>query len=275
MDYETIIYIKERDTGIATITMNRPAPLNAYTQVTVEEMLAAIDDVRKDDAIQVLVLTGTGRGFSVGADIIIDREIPTSPHRPLAGHAIGGIMGLREGIHLLAWSLWRLDKVTIAAINGMTACGGLTLALVCDLRIASDKAIFTEASLVNGFLPDEGELYLLPRALGQEKAMEMILLGERLSAPEAQRVGLVGRVVPHAELEKATRELALRICQGPPTVARIMKRSLLKQLDMDFWSAMEDTQLAQGVSSNTDDMREAGNAFREKRRPIFKRPGKE
>lgn len=268
MDYESIIYTKERETGLATITMNRPDPLNAYTQEMVEEMLAAIDDVRKDDAIQVLVLTGTGRGFCIGADLRI-------PVRPFAGKAISGIIELREGIHLLAWNLWRLDKVTIAAINGMTACGGLTLALVCDLRIASDQAAFTEASLVNGFLPDEGELYILPRALGQEKAMEMILLGERLSAPEALRVGLVGRVVPHAELGKATRELALRICQGPPIVQRITKRSLLKQLNMDFWAAMEDTQLAQGVSSNTNDMREAGKAFREQRRPAFKRAGKE
>lgn len=267
MAYENIIYTKERDIGLATITMNRPGPLNAYTQEMVEEMLAAIDDVRKDDAIQVLVLTGTGRGFCIGADIRI-------PVRPFAGKAIGGIIELREGIHLLAWNLWRLDKVTIAAINGTTACGGLTLALVCDFRIASEQAVFTEASLVNGFLPDEGELYLLPRVLGREKAMEVILLGERLSAPEALRVGLVGRVVPHAELEKATRELALRVCQGPPIIQRIMKRSLMKQLDMDFWTAMEDTQLAQGVSSNTDDMREAGNAFRERRRPAFKRAGK-
>ncbi len=268
MDYENITYTKERDTGIATITMERPAPLNAYTQEMVEEMMAAIDDVRRDDAIQVLVLTGTGRGFCIGADIRI-------PVRPFAGKAIGGIFELREGIHLLAWNLWRLDKITIASINGMTACGGLTMALVCDFRIASDQAIFTEASLVNGFLPDEGELYLLPRILGREKAMEMIVLGERLSASEALQVGLVRRVVPHAELEKATRELALSICQGPPIIQRIMKRSLIKQLDMDFWSAMEDTQLAQGVSSNTDDMREAGRAFREKQRPVFKRPGKE
>jgi len=268
MAYENIIYTKELDTGIATITMNRPGPLNAYTQEMVEEMFAAIDDVRKDDAVQVLVLTGTGRGFCVGADLRI-------PVRPFAGKSIGGIIELREGIHLLAWNLWRLDKVTIAAINGTTACGGLSLALACDLRIASDQAIFTEASLDNGFFPDEGELYFLPRVLGQEKAMEMILLGERLSAMDALRVGLVGRVVPHAKLEKATRELGLRICQGPPILQRITKRSLLKQLDMDFWTAMEDTQLAQGVSSNTDDMQKARKAFRERRRPTFKRADRE
>ncbi|MBI2329086.1 MAG: enoyl-CoA hydratase/isomerase family protein [Chloroflexi bacterium] len=264
MAFESIIY--EKVGNVAKITMNRPEVLNAYTEAMVDEMLAAIDDVRKDDAIQVLVLTGVGRGFCIGADI-------KRPIRPYAGKAIGGVIDLREGIHLLAWNLWRLDKITIAAINGMTACGGLTLALVCDLRIASDQAIFTEASLVNGFLPDEGELYLLPRALGREKAMEMILLGERLSAAKALEMGLVGRVVANAELEKATRELALRICQGPPIIQRLMKLSLLKQLNMDFWSAMEDTQLAQGVGSNTDDFREAGKAFREKRRPVFKRAG--
>lgn len=262
MKYETILYTKEGP--VATITLNRPDNLNAYTNLLLEEMLGAIDDVRQDDNIRVLIITGAGRAFCSGADLsqYVDES---QRRRPLAS-----VMEMRDGFHQLLLSLGRLDKPTIAAINGPAVAGGLSIALVCDFRIASDLARIGDGSLRFGFVPDEGGAYLLPRIVGLEKALELILLREILDAKQAERIGLVGKVVPHAELEGKAREMAHKIAEGPPVASRLAKRAVYKQLDMDFATALEDIALAAQIVNEMEDVQEGIRAFFEKRKPIFK-----
>lgn len=261
MEYETILYTKEGP--VATITLNRPDNLNAYTNLLLEEMLRAIDDVRQDDNIRVLIITGAGRAFCAGADL-------SQPVEELQRRPLSSVMEMREGFHQLLLSLGRLDKPTIAAINGPAVAGGLNIALVCDFRIASDLARIGDGSLRFGFVPDEGGAYLLPRIVGLEKALELILLREILDAKQAERIGLVGKVVPHAELEGRAREMAHKIAEGPPVASRLAKRAVYKQLDMDFAAALEDIALAAQIVNEMEDVQEGIRAFFEKRKPIFK-----
>ncbi|MBN1614681.1 MAG: enoyl-CoA hydratase/isomerase family protein [Deltaproteobacteria bacterium] len=262
MEYQTILYAKEGH--IAKITLNRPENLNAYTHLLLEEMLHAINEVRQDDDIRVLVVTGAGRAFCSGADL--SQAFEGFGHsRPLAS-----VMEMREGFHQMLISLRRLDKPTIAAINGSAVAGGLSLALVCDFRVASDKARIGEGSLRFGFVPDEGGAYLLPRIVGLEKALELILMREILDAGEAERIGLVGKVVPHEELETFTHAMALKIAEGPPVASRLAKRAVYKQQDMDFVNALEDIALAAQIVNEMEDVQEGVTAFFEKRKPVFK-----
>ena len=262
MDYKTIIY--KVDGYIATITLNRPDRLNAYNNEVLGELMDAIDQVRKDDEVRVLILTGAGRGFCAGGDISGFKDA-SKPHP-----ALESLMDMREGYHQLALSLSRLDKPAIAAINGVAVGGGLNLALMCDFRIASDRARLGDGSLRFGFLPDDGGTYFLPRYLGIEKALEMILTAELVDAQEALRIGLVGRVVPHDELEKAALELARKLAEGPPIAQRLAKRALYKQLNMELPSSLEDLALAAQILSHTEDREEGRKAFREKRKPQYK-----
>lgn len=262
MEYETILLTKEDH--VATITLNRPDNLNAYTDLLLKEMLLAIDDVRQDDSIRVLIITGAGRAFCSGADLSQPMD-EFRLRRPLAS-----VVEMREGFHQLLLSLRRLDKPTIAAINGPVVAGGLSIALACDFRIASDVARIGEGSLRFGFVPDEGGAYLLPRVVGLEKALELILLREILDANEAERIGLVGKVVPHQELASQAREMALKIAEGPPVASRLAKRAVYKQLDMSFETALEDIALGAQIVNAMEDVREGVSAFFEKRKPMFK-----
>lgn len=262
MNYKSILYAKEN--SIATITLNRPEKLNAYNKTMVEELLAAVEDVKFDDDVHVLVITGAGRGFCAAADIGPSYQ----PHKE--GHPLGMVEELREWFHRLLFTLRNLDKPTIASINGPAAAGGLSLALACDLRIASEQAKLGTGVLRIGTIPDEGETYFLPRVVGIEKAIELILLGEILDAKEALQIGLVGRVVPHEQLEATTKELAARIAEGPPIAQRLVKRAVYRQLEMNLWASLDDTALSAQISTHTQDSKEGLRAFQEKRQPIFR-----
>jgi len=262
MDYSSITYAKEDH--IATITLNRPDRLNAYNSELVKEMMGAVDDTRKDDEVRVLIITGAGRGFCAGGDISGYQEDGQQPP------AITMLLEMREGFHQLALSFNRLDKPAIAAINGVAVGGGLNIAIMCDFRVASDQARFGDGSLRYGFLPDDGGTYFLPRIVGIEKALELIMTAEIIDAAEALRIGLVGRVVPHDQLMVVVRDLANRLAEGPPIAQRLAKRALYKQLDMDLPSALEDLALAAQVLSHTEDQREGTRAFAEKRKPQFR-----
>jgi enoyl-CoA hydratase/carnithine racemase len=163
-----------------------------------------------------------------------------------------------------------MDKPTIASVNGVAVAGGLALALACDFRIASDRARFGDTSIVYGFASDEGQTYLLPRIVGLAKALELILLGDIIDANEAQRLGLVNRVVPHDELEKATKDLATRLAKGPSIAQRLSKHAIYRHLAMDLESSLEDIGLAAQIANETEDAIEGTKAFLEKRPPVYK-----
>jgi 2-(1,2-epoxy-1,2-dihydrophenyl)acetyl-CoA isomerase len=263
MDFRTIQY-ETRD-HVAKITMNRPERMNGYSEPMVKEMLAAIDDARQNDDIRVLIITGTGRAFCAGGDI---SGQPDSASR-FRGHPMGHLLEMREGFHRLVLSLHRFDKPVIAAVNGAAVAGGLTLALCCDFRIASDQARLGDTALKFALLCDEGGAYLFPRFMGLDRALKMTLLSEVYDAKTALELGLVTEVVPHAELGTRVDELARRLAEGPPLAIRMAKRMMYKQREMTLDNALEDAALSVMITNPSQDVQEGLRAFREKRKPRF------
>ena len=262
--FEQILYAKSGH--VATVTLNRPKKLNAYSEVMVHEILAALADARDDDEIRAVILTGTGRGFCSGGDIGQDFQYP-SRYR---GHRLESMLEMRENMHELVKFLQRFDKPTIAAVNGSAVAGGLTLALSCDFRIAAESARLGDTSLKFALIPDEGGAYLFPRFLGLEKALKMSLFSEVYPARQAQELGLVTEVVPDIELMPKAHEWAERLAAGPPIAIRITKRMMYKQLTMGLDNALEDAALGTLVANYTEDVKEGIAAFHEKRPPKFK-----
>jgi 2-(1,2-epoxy-1,2-dihydrophenyl)acetyl-CoA isomerase len=262
--FQQIAY--EKAGHVATVTLNRPEKLNAYSEIMVHEVLSALADARDDDEIRAVIVTGAGRGFCSGGDIGTDFQYPAR----YRGHRMESILEMRENMHELVRFLQRFDKPTIAAVNGPAVAGGLTLALSCDFRIAAESARLGDTSLKFALIPDEGGAYLFPRFMGLEKALRMSLLSEVYPAPRALELGLVTEVVPDVELMSKAREWAERLAAGPPIAIRITKRMMYKQLTMGLDNALEDAALGTMVANYTEDVKEGTAAFHEKRPPKFK-----
>src|SRR5271168_232794 len=264
MDFKTILYdTRER---VAKITINRPERMNGYNEHLVKEVVAAIDLARQDDDVRVLIITGTGKAFCAGGDISGSAE----SRGRFGDHAMGHLLEMREGFHQLVLSLNRFDKPVIAAINGAAVAGGLTLALCCDFRIASDQARLGDTALKFALLCDEGGAYLFPRFMGLDRALKMTLLAEVYDAKTALELGLVTEVVPHAELEARVNDFARRLADGPPLAIRLAKRMMYKQREMTLENALEDAALNVMITNPSEDVREGTRAFREKRKANFK-----
>ncbi len=261
--FAQILYTK--NDGVATITLNRPAKLNAYSEVMVHEILEALADARDDGEVRAVIFTGTGRGFCSGGDISRDFQYPAR----YRGHRLESLLEMRENMHELVRLLQRFDKPVVAAINGAAVAGGLTLALCCDFRIAGESARLGDTSLKFGLIPDEGGAYLFARYMGLEKALKMSLFSEVYAAQEAKELGLVTEVVPDADLLDTARKWAERLAQGPPLAIRITKRMMYKQQSMDLTNALEDAALSTIAVNYSDDVKEGTAAFHEKRAPRF------
>jgi enoyl-CoA hydratase/carnithine racemase len=264
MEYHDIIF--EAKDAIARITLNRPQTLNGYTDRMVQELIHAIDLARQDDSIRVLVVTGAGRGFCSGGDV----SGSTESHNRYAGHPMAHLLQMRENFHQLVLSLNRFDKPSVAAINGPAVAGGLTLALSCDFRIASDEARLGDTSGKFALLPDEGGAYLFPRAMGLDRALKMTLLSEVYDANKAMELGLVTEVVPHDRLQSYVDEFAHALADRAPLAVRCAKRMMYKQLEMTLSNALEDAALNVMITNSAEDVREGLVAFRAKRKPNFK-----
>ncbi|RLC68582.1 MAG: enoyl-CoA hydratase [Chloroflexi bacterium] len=263
MEFQDIIYTKED--GIATITLNRPQALNALTPRMHEEWLTAIEEAKSDDEVRVLVVTGAGRAFCSGRDMRYEMAAESATLSPfeISRH-------MRENIHGLALALAELDKPYIGSINGPAVGGGMDMASMCDIRIASERAKFSMAYIRFGIPPGGGGCYFLPRIVGIAKACELIWTGRMIDAEEALRIGYVSKVVPHDELEAATKELATQLAKGPSIAIRLAKRLIYRCLDLDLIKALEDHQTAMLIAQGTEDAKEGPLAFIEKREPIFK-----
>ena len=264
MLYEQILYAK--DSGVATITLNRPAKFNAYSETMVHEILAVLADARDDDAARAVIITGAGRGFCSGGDISRDFQYPTR----YRGHRMESMLEMRENMHQLVRFLQLFDKPVIAAVNGPAVAGGLTLALACDFRIAAESAKLGDTAIRVGLLPDEGGAWLFPRFMGIERALKMSLFGEVYPAREAKELGLVTEVVPDEELMPTAHAWAARLAAGAPIAIRVAKKMMYKQLSMTLDNALEDAAMATLVTNYTDDVKEGIRAFHEKRKPVFK-----
>ena len=267
MAYEDIVF--EEKEGIATITLNRPDKLNAYTRRMGQELVSAIEAVSMDDEVRVLIITGAGRGFSAGVDLSAPdtRTEGTSPGEVSIRTKIRYDTRLGPTIR----ALQDLDKPVIAAINGVVAGGALAMAMACDIRIASEKARFSEMYVRIGLAPSNGLTYFLPRIVGIAKALELAWTGDIIDAVEAERIGLVSRVVPHDDLMKETGELATRLAKGPAIAIQTTKRAIYKGLEAtDLAAHMELEMFLNRTSRESEDAKEARRAFQEKREPVFK-----
>jgi 2-(1,2-epoxy-1,2-dihydrophenyl)acetyl-CoA isomerase len=258
MGYKTLILT--RDKGVATVTLNRPEVLNALNTKLSEELGLAIEEVSRDAGVRVLVITGAGRGFCAGGDM---KDLPIS-----AGNMVASTEAL-EAWHKILLSIRRLEKPVIAAVNGVAVGAGLDLALMCDMRIASENARFGEAYVRVGGVPDSGGTYLLPRLIGTARACEMLFTGDIIDAGEAEKIGLVNKVVPADKLESATNELAARLAAGPPVSIGLIKRAVYMSTSQDIESALRYVALMTGLCLQTEDAKEGIAAFAEKRPPVF------
>ena len=259
---EELIY-SSKD-GVATLTLNRTDALNAITQAMFDGMCQVVCEVNNNDDVKVLVITGAGRGFCSGADVV----------SRLAVQAAGGVQRkthkeMIEPVGNVASVIQSLGKPIIGAINGAAAGAGLSLALLCDIRIASDKARFGAVWVKRGLIPDVGGTYLLPRIIGMDKALELAFTGDIIDAKEAERIGLVTKVVLHDDLMKVTDELASRIAKGPSVAIELMKRGMCRALDNDLGTQLDFESYAQNLCRETEDFKEGVNAFKEKRESRF------
>ncbi len=262
MDYQDIIYTKKE--GIATITLNRPDRMNAFSPEMSESISKAVQDADKDDEVRVLIITATGQAFCSGGDV---KAMAERASQPRAEEIKKEPEATPIPIYVL---IHKFTKPVIAAINGVAVGGGLDLALACDIRIASDKARLSEIFIRRGVIPAAGGIYFLPRLVGLDKACQLIWTGDMIDAKEAERIGLVTKVVPHEELESATMELAEKLAKGPPLAIKKAKRAIYEGLGKDLQQALEYAAAANKELFETEDHKEAVRAFVEKRAPIFK-----
>jgi 2-(1,2-epoxy-1,2-dihydrophenyl)acetyl-CoA isomerase len=245
--------------AVGTITLDRPDALNALTVPLKHELLAAFEQVAADDAVRAVVLTGAGRAFCAGQDL---RERLEPDAAPLQDE-------IRLRYNPLIRAMVGLDKPLIGAINGVAAGAGASLALACDLRIAAEGASFLLAFGRVGLVPDSGATWLLPRLIGGAKAAELALTGAALTAADAERLGLVLRVVPGEELAAAAQALAAQLAAGAPVALALTKRALAATWDATLAEQLETEADLQGQAGATADHAEGVAAFVERRPPRF------
>ncbi len=250
----------ERDGAVVTITVNRPKVLNALNTQTIDELRRAILDLKRDDGVRAVILTGAGeKSFVAGADINeLAVQTPTSGRE----HALTGqhVLDLIEN----------MGKPVIAAINGYALGGGCELAMACTIRLAADTAKLGQPEVTLGLLPGYAGTQRLSRLVGKGKAMELILTGAPISAAEAERIGLVNRVVPAADLLGEARRLAAQLAAAAPVAVRYIITAINKGLEMPFAEACTYEATLFGLVASTEDMREGTSAFLEKRKPSWK-----
>ena len=257
----------ERRGAVAWVTLNRPEVRNALTPDMRNRLIEVVEEVVADLELRCLVITGAGEGFCTGADIrgASSRQGSGSGERT-AGAARDVIV---NGVQRLFRALWNLEVPTIAAVNGTAAGFGCHLAWMCDLVIASDNARFIEAFTRRGIVPDGGGAYLLPRLVGLQKAKEIVFFADSWTATEAERIGLVTKVVAPSELEKATTEWAERLAAGPTKALGLAKRLLNRSLEQTLDQSLAEEALVQELVTGTNDIKEGMRAFAEKRDPDF------
>ncbi|HEY0443208.1 MAG TPA: enoyl-CoA hydratase-related protein [Candidatus Limnocylindrales bacterium] len=256
-EFEALRYDVEG--AVATITLNRPDALNALTVTLKTELLGAFRTVARDRAVRAVILTGAGRAFCAGQDL---RERLEPGAVPLA-------VEIRERYNPLIVAMRRLEKPIVGAINGVAAGAGASLAFACDIRVAAESASFVLAFGRVGLVPDSGATWLLPRLVGAAKAAELALIGDALSAVDAERFGLVARVVPAERLLDESRALATRLAAAAPRALALTKRALDRAWDLDLAAALEYEADLQGIAGRTADHAEGVAAFVEKRPPRF------
>ena len=256
MALETIIYEKQQ--GVATITLNRPQSLNAFVPQMNKEVLDALRDGERDKQVRCFMITGAGRAFCAGQDL--------KSRTPEQKGSLGA--SLREKYNPMIRQIRQMEKIVVAAVNGVAAGAGCNLALACDLRVASEDAKFIQSFVRVGLAPDSGGSFILPRLVGVSKAMELLLLGDTVDAKEAQRIGLVARVFPAGEFAASARAVAEQVARAPRGIG-LIKRAVSHANFPYLENDLEYEAHLQEIAGRSADYDEGVKAFLEKRTPVF------
>jgi enoyl-CoA hydratase len=258
MEFKFIVY--EKSEGIATITLNRPEALNAFSKEVVSEVLQALEDIRSDESVRVVILTGAGeKAFSAGADIKAMIGMNSLKAKELS------LMGEK-----LCLALENLEKPVIAALNGYALGGGLEVAMSCDLRVASENSRMGQTEINIGLIPGWGGTQRLTRLVGRTKAKEMVFTGKMIDAKTAEQLGIVNMAVPADKFRETVRQFALDLASKAPVALRVAKALIDKGAEIGLDSALALEREGFGVVASTEDLQEGVKAFTEKRKPVFK-----
>jgi 2-(1,2-epoxy-1,2-dihydrophenyl)acetyl-CoA isomerase len=255
--YSSILYRVEN--SVATITMNVPKKLNALDVTLAQELAAAMAQAAKDNAVRVVVVTGEDKAFCAGGDMAYFTSLDLE----------GSIAFIREA-QALVGAFTKMPKPVIAAVNGFAVGAGLSLALLSDITVSSDKAVYGLAFVNIALIPDLATLYFLPRAIGLQRAKELAFSGRNIDAAEAYRLGIVNSVVEHDKLEEEVRKMSAFLAGQPREAVKAAKTLLNMSMDMGLDELVEMEALAQGVRMVSADSREGVDAFLNKRKPNFR-----
>lgn len=257
-EYKFVVYDKSE--GVATITLNRPEALNAFSKDVIEEVLQALDDARNDENVHVVILTGAGeKAFSAGADIKTMAGMNALKARQLS------LMGEK-----LCLAFEKLEKPVIAALNGYALGGGMEVAMSCDLRIASENARMGQTEVNIGLIPGWGGTQRLTRLVGRGKAKELIYTGKMIDAKTAEQLGIINMVVPADKFRETVRQFATELASKAPIAVKVAKAVIDNGADIGLESALALEREGFGVVASTEDLQEGVKAFTEKRKPVFK-----
>lgn len=258
MEFKYIIY--EKSDGVATITLNRPEALNAWSQELASEFVTAVNDAKQDNDVKVVILTGAGeRAFSAGADI--KAMVGMTALRARALSQMGGE---------ICEMLESLEKPVIAAINGYALGGGMEVSMACDFRIASDKARMGQTEINIGLIPGWGGTQRLTRLVGKARTKELVYTGRIIDANTAHDWGLLNKVVPASELMPAVRQFAKELAGKAPVALKVAKSLIEKGADLGLSASIAMEREGFGVVGSSEDLQEGVSAFTEKRKPMWK-----
>ena len=249
---------------IATLTLNRPDKLNAFTADMIDLWQKSLADAQADDSVNVVIVTGAGRAFCSGGDVGRMRRDGEAPQ------ALDGKNSLWEGVHRVPKQLEQMDKPVIAMVNGLAVGAGMGMCVMCDVRIAAASARFSTGYVKVGLVPGDGDTFFLPRLVGPAKALELLWTADFVEAPEAHRLGIVQRVVPDAQLHEATYALARQIADGPQIPVRMIKRLVYQSLKLDLRTHLDLVSSHMSIVRQTADHAEGVAAFKEKRPAKFR-----
>lgn len=261
MSHSFIAY--ETNQGVATLVLNRPDVLNSFNRPMAQEVQQVLQAAATEEAVRVLVLTGAGRAFCAGQDLT---EVLPAPGAPPAD--LGETVGFTYNPIIRA--LRHLEKPVVCAVNGVAAGAGANIALACDLVLASEKASFVQSFANIGLIPDSGGTFFLPRLVGLPRATAMMMLGEKIRAPDAEAMGLIYRCVSPDALMPEAMDLANRLAQMPTKGLGLTKRALNAAFTQDLDTHLDYEQQLQSEAGYSEDYNEGVQAFLEKRKPVFK-----
>lgn len=259
---QDILLVENKD-AVRIITLNRPDKLNSFNDELTFKLQDALKEAEKDSGTRAIIITGSGRGFCAGQDLQSRSISQNGGTRPSLGDSI------KRRYNPIIVKIRRMEKPIIAAVNGVAAGAGASLALACDFRIMADNSSFIQSFTKVGLIPDSGSTFLLPRLIGLTKAQELMFSADKLEAKDALALNLVNKVVPQTGVVKEALEWAERLSKGPTKAFGLTKRALNRAIFADLEELLDYEASLQEIAGRSDDFKEGVNAFIEKRQPVY------